>query len=272
MEKGIDVSRWQGKIDWAKVKQSGVAFAMLRAGYGMYQSQEDPYFKTNVSGTKMAGIPIGAYWYSYAVNESEAQREADTFLSVIRNVSFTYPLFFDQEYEPSILALTNKQRTDICIAFIRRVTAAGYRCGIYGSKDWLENKIDVSALGDVPVWVAQYSSTLTYQGRYDIWQYGQGSVLGISGAVDLDYGYFDEAKKDGWSYEDGEWYYYEDGRRLVSRWLKDDGFWYYLKETGAMAKGFLTVKGVLYYLNPSRYQNIPTGALIITDPNGGISE
>ena len=95
--KGIDVSVHNGKIDWQKVRAAGIDFAILRAGYGRLASQRDNRFKENYAGAKAAGIPVGAYWYSYAMSEDEARLEADVFLSVIKGKQFEFPVYYDVE-------------------------------------------------------------------------------------------------------------------------------------------------------------------------------
>ena len=134
---GIDVSKHNGSIDWNAVKASGkVDFAILRAGYGRFASQKDPKFEQNYSGAKAAGIPIGAYWYSYAMSESEARQEADVFLSVIAGKQFEFPVYYDVE-ESKQFALGKQKISAIIRAFLEKVEAAGYFVGLYGSKSSL---------------------------------------------------------------------------------------------------------------------------------------
>lgn len=189
--KGIDVSKWQYGIDWAKVKASGVQFAMIRAGYGRELSQIDPYFEANYAGCKAAGIPVGAYWYSYATDVAGAHKEAQTFLQAIKGKSFEYPVWFDQEYEDSIKALTKQQRTDIVKAFCSYMEANGYYTGLYCSLDWLKNWVDASQLKAYDVWLAAYVKSVDDSPLpYGIWQYSsKGTVPGISVPVDLDIAY-----------------------------------------------------------------------------------
>ena len=190
---GIDVSKWQGRIDWAKVKASGVQFAIIRAGYGREVSQKDAYFEANYAGAKAAGLPVGAYWYSYATTTEGAKAEARACLEVIRGKSFEFPVWFDQEYEPAIKALTKQQRTDIVKAFCETLEAAGYYTGLYCSRDWLQNWLYPAQLKAYDIWVAAYGSS---PGRvplpYGMWQRSSsGKVPGISGNVDLDIAYKD---------------------------------------------------------------------------------
>lgn len=190
---GIDVSKWQGRIDWAKVKASGVQFAIIRAGYGREVSQRDAYFEANYAGAKAAGLPVGAYWYSYATTTEGARAEARACLEVIRGKSFEFPVWFDQEYEPAIKALTKQQRTDIVKAFCATLEAAGYYTGLYCSRDWLQNWLYPVQLKAYDIWVAAYGSS---PGKvplpYGMWQRSSsGKVAGISGNVDLDIAYKD---------------------------------------------------------------------------------
>lgn len=191
--KGIDVSKWQKSIDWAKVKASGVQFAILHAGYGRELSQIDPYFEVNYAGCKAAGIPVGAFWYSYATDVAGAHKEAQTFLQVIKGKQFEFPVWFDQEYEPKIKALTKQQRTDIVKAFCNDMEANGYYTGLYCSLDWLKNWVDASQLKSYDVWLAAYVKSVDDAPLpYGIWQYSnKGTVPGISQLVDLDIAYKD---------------------------------------------------------------------------------
>lgn len=187
--KGIDVSKWQGTIDWAKVKRAGVGFAIIRAGFGREVSQKDTKFEANYAGAKAQGIPVGAYWYSYATTVEDVKREAAACLTVIKGKQFEYPIWFDQEYEPGILALTNAQRTAICKAFCEELEKAGCYTGIYCSTDFMNTKLDYKALADYDHWAAQYGTKCTSKHPYGIWQYSStGTVSGIAGNVDMDYG------------------------------------------------------------------------------------
>lgn len=180
--KGIDVSKYQGKVDWAAIKKSGkVHFAILRAGYGKLASQKDTQFEANYKGAKAQGIPVGAYWYSYATTVAEAKQEAQAFLKVIQGKQFEYPVYFDQEYEPGIKALTNTQRTAICKTFCDEMEKAGYYCGIYCSSDWMNSWLNSSALSKYDHWAAQYASKCTSKHFYGMWQYSSSNALGVPG-------------------------------------------------------------------------------------------
>lgn len=130
--KGIDVSVHNGSIDWQKVKNAGIQFAILRAGYGREMSQKDARFEENYRNAKATGIPVGAYWYSYAMSEDEARLEADVFLSVIKGKQFEMPVYFDLE-EKKQFDLGKEKVSAIMRAFLERVESAGYFTGLYGS-------------------------------------------------------------------------------------------------------------------------------------------
>ena len=189
--KGIDVSEHQGHIDWAKVAKDGVEFAIIRAGYGRELSQKDDYFEQNYTAAKKAGIQVGAYWYSYADSVKRAEEEARTCLKVLEGKHFELPVFFDQEYEKSILALSNKTRTDIILKFLEIIQAAGRKCGLYSSTNFITTKLEASRLRQYPLWIAEYGSKLHYTGTVWAWQYSsKGRVSGIRGNVDCNHGYF----------------------------------------------------------------------------------
>lgn len=279
MVKGIDVSHHQASIDWQKVKNDGVQFAIIHAGYGKFASQEDEYFSENIQKAYKNGIPVGVFWYSYAGSVADAEAEADVCLQVIKpfKALITLPVFFDQEYEPDILALNNRQRTDCCLAFIKKIQAAGYQPGMYASYDWFKNKIYRAELLDYSAWVAHYDVAkcgYTDKNLY-IWQYtSKGHVDGITGNVDCDEGYFELTAKNGWQKSGSKWYYYENGQPVKSAWRKVTGtngtYWYYLGKDGVMLTGIQKIGGKLYMLNPSASNGIPEGACIITDENGAI--
>ena len=189
--KGIDVSEHQGHIDWAKVAKDGVQFAVIRAGYGRELSQKDDYFEQNYTAAKKAGIQVGAYWYSYADSVKRAEEEAKTCLKVQEGKKFDLPIFFDQEYEKSILALSSKTRTDIILKFLEIIQAAGRKCGLYSSTNFITTKLQASRLRQYPLWIAEYGSKLHYPGTVWAWQYtSTGRVSGIKGHVDCNHGYF----------------------------------------------------------------------------------
>lgn len=189
--KGIDVSKHNGAIDWNKVKAAGVQFAMLRAGYGRYDNQKDEQFEANYAGATAAGIPVGAYHYSYATNAEQAKQEAEVFLGWIKGKTLTYPVAFDIE-DAKQANLGTQVISDIIRAFCETVETAGYYVVVYANKDWLTNRIDADCKSRYDIWLAQWTSKPTYSGSYGIWQYtSDGAVDGISGRVDMNIAYKD---------------------------------------------------------------------------------
>ncbi len=189
--KGIDVSVHNGSIDWQKVKNAGIQFAILRAGYGRELSQKDAKFEENYRNAKVAGIPVGAYWYSYAMTEDEARLEADVFLSVIKGKQFEMPVYFDLE-EKKQFDLGKEKVSAIMRAFLEKVEKAGYFVGLYGSASSLTTHTADDIKSRYTIWLAHWTDKTNYSGAYGIWQYSPGGTVdGISGNVDLDTAYTD---------------------------------------------------------------------------------
>ncbi len=188
---GIDVSVHNGDIDWGKVKADGIDFAILRAGYGKLASQKDEKFEQNYAGAKAAGIPVGAYWYSYAMTPEEAELEADVFLSVIKGKQFEMPVYFDLE-EKKQFDLGKEQVSAIMRAFLKKVEGAGYFVGLYGSASSLTTHTADDIKSWYTIWLAHWVDQTNYSGTYGIWQHSEkGKVAGINGNVDLDICYKD---------------------------------------------------------------------------------
>lgn len=191
---GIDVSEFQGNIEWEAVKDSGVTFAIIRAalrGYGSGRIVPDSKFTTNIQGAISAGLPVGVYFFTQAINAAEGAEEADYILNQISNYSVTLPIVIDTESIPGAPARANSlsvaQRTEAIKGFCERIVSRGFVPMIYASTSWLENNLDMSKLSNYKVWVAQWNDKVTYNGSYSCWQYSDnGHVNGISGSVDLD--------------------------------------------------------------------------------------
>lgn len=181
MFNAIDVSKWQGSINWATVKNAGVRHAMIRAGYGNSVKQIDPQFKRNAAQCIALGIDWGAYWYSYATSPEQARQEARCCLQVIHGLKPTMPVAYDIEYEPGILALDNATRTAMVKAFLEEVEAAGYYGILYASTNFIQTKLNWRELTQYDVWAAQYGSACTSPLPYGIWQYSSQNALGIPG-------------------------------------------------------------------------------------------
>lgn len=190
--KGIDVSFCQSNVNWQAVKNSGHGdFAIIRVGYGRHASQKDAQFENHYAGAKSVGIPVGAYWYSYAMTEDEARLEADAFLSVIEGKQFEMPVYFDLE-EAKQFNLGKARVSAIMRAFLERVEAAGYFVGLYGSKSSLTAYTENDIKDRYAIWMAHWVSQTNYGGAYGIWQYSEtGRISGINGDVDLDECYVD---------------------------------------------------------------------------------
>lgn len=181
MFNAIDVSKWQGSVNWATVKNSGVTHAMIRAGYGNSVKQIDPQFKRNAANCELHGIDYGVYWYSYATSPNQARQEARCCLQVIKGLNLTMPVAYDIEYEPGILALDNSTRTAMVKAFLDEVESAGYYGILYASTDFIRNRLNWRDLSKYDVWAAQYGSACTCPLPYGIWQYSSSNPLGIPG-------------------------------------------------------------------------------------------
>ncbi|MBR1623462.1 MAG: hypothetical protein IJ675_06085, partial [Pseudobutyrivibrio sp.] len=188
---GIDVSKYQGNIDWTQAKSS-ISFAIIRCGYrGMYDGQlhEDPYFYKNMSGAKAAGVQTGIYLYSTALNEAEAVQEASMAVAMAGKAGgCSYPIYIDMEDTVRGQSkLSTEQRCAIVNAFVSTVQSSGYRGGLYCSKNWMTNRMNAGSISSsASIWIAQYNTSCTYSGRKNMWQYSsKGSVPGIKGYVDM---------------------------------------------------------------------------------------
>lgn len=195
---GIDVSYHQGKIDWQKVKASGIDFVIIRAGYG--RDNIDKQFVNNVNGCIENNIPFGVYWFIYGVNAEEAIQNATKCHDVIKQYQdkITMRVWCDLEYDTDRNALkrgvtlTKDVRTEMIVAFCEKMKEYGYSVGNYANPDYLNNKLH--DLTQYPLWLARYS---TAKGNYEceMWQYSsKGSVPGVKGNVDMNY-YYGEFKK-----------------------------------------------------------------------------
>ncbi len=187
--KGIDVSRWQEVIDWAKVKNNGIDFAIIRASFGSGENQKDAYFEENYRCAKRAGMPLGAYHYSYATSVADALKEAEHFYSVIKGKQFEYPVVYDME-EDKIASLGKKKISEIALAFCEKMESYGYYVMIYANKFWLDNYFTDEIFDKYDIWLAQWTTRPTFERVYGIWQKSsKGRVEGISGYVDIDEAY-----------------------------------------------------------------------------------
>lgn len=184
---GLDVSKWQGNIDFEKIKDSGVEFIIIRVGTGLGfggESVEDPYFKQNIEGAIKAGIPVGVYYYSYATSVEEAKNQAKFVINLVKDYKLDLPIVFDWESWSYFndLGLSIHDINEVADSFLFEIENAGYSGMLYGSKYYLQNIWDTS----YPVWLAHYINTTDYEGKYDIWQLcDTGRISGINGYVDI---------------------------------------------------------------------------------------
>ena len=189
---GIDVSVFQGEIDWEAVKADGVDFAIIRLGYRGSSDGHlylDKCFKKNIKGAKKAGLDIGVYFFSQATTPEEAIEEARFVLKKIRGKGVNYPIAFDMEPidgTERAADLTVKEKTEIADAFCQVIKRNGYTPVIYGNPQWLYGHIDLSYLTEYDTWLAHYAHTTHYEQPFKMWQYtDSGNVAGIDGAVDM---------------------------------------------------------------------------------------
>jgi GH25 family lysozyme M1 (1,4-beta-N-acetylmuramidase) len=193
---GIDVSKWQGDIDWAKVKASGqVEFVLIRAGYGdalKYPSQIDQKFERNYKGCKDNGIPVGVYWYSYATTPEMARAEARACIAALKGKRFEYPIYYDVE---EMRIFKTGKTNEIIKAFCDEMEKAGFWVGIYIYRAAVQQYLSEYTRTRWALAIAEYASKLHYTGQCGIWQNSSTwKVDGISGNVDHDWCYVDYPK------------------------------------------------------------------------------
>ncbi|MCM1568619.1 MAG: InlB B-repeat-containing protein [Roseburia sp.] len=198
---GIDVSKYQGVIDWNRVKADGVEFAIIRAGFRGYGEEgtlcTDPYFASNIAGATNAGIPVGVYFFSQAITAEEARAEANYVMSLVGGYRLTLPIVMDYEYVSGSIGrlynahLSAAQATDICKEFCRTVEARGYEAMVYANKNMLRYSLNASEISSsYQIWLANYVNQTDYEGTYTFWQFrSDGAVNGISGVVDMNFWY-----------------------------------------------------------------------------------
>lgn len=263
---GIDVSQWQGRISWDKVKAAGVQFAMLRVGYGKgrYGGNShtmDKKFKEYVEGAKAAGIPIGIYFYSYATTEKQALSEAQYTIEQLDGVPVAFPIAYDIEDDYVVKHTTKAQRTAMAKTYMDTIAAAGYQPMFYCNQNWYDNYLNADELSDYDFWYARYTYVEPEREDYPctIWQAtSTQKINGIAeNTVDIDFLYKDYANaikirtsalKYGWHKEDGELRYYYQGKPMKSGWLKIAGGIYYLQNNAAVT-GWKTIAGSKYYFD-----------------------
>ncbi|MCH5200308.1 MAG: SH3 domain-containing protein [Oscillospiraceae bacterium] len=185
--KGIDISYANKGLDYARLKADGVSFAIIRTGY---RDQTDAMFETHIKGAKAAGINVGAYCYCMAKTPAEARKEAQHAISVVKPYKLSYPLFCDME-DSSLFDLSKTKLTNIALAFLETVEAAGYRAGLYANPSWLENKLNRDRiLSRYDLWLAHWTEDPDVPSRYQygqkMWQWGAEELNGSNGRIDGD--------------------------------------------------------------------------------------
>ena len=192
--RGIDVSKFQGNIDWNAVKADGITFAIIRCGYRGYGTGalvEDSTYRKNIQGAINAGLKVGVYFYSQAINEAEAVEEASMVLSLVSGYSLPLGVYYDTESVAGgrANAISANERTACAVAFCETIRNAGYKAGVYSYASWFYNALNFANISKYNTWIAQYRDTLSFNYKYNIWQYtGSGRVNGISTAVDMNIG------------------------------------------------------------------------------------
>lgn len=302
VKRGMDVSYWQGLINWERVKADDIDFAILRCGYvkTLGRPQVDQQWKRNAQECERLGIPYGVYIYSYAKTVEAAKAEADHVINTLKGFSPTYPVYFDLE-EKSLESTSNRMLlANMASAFCDKIAAAGYTPGIYANTNWWNNYLTDPVFDQWERWVAQYNSKCSYtRGSYRLWQCSaSGKVDGIVGNVDLDLE-FDGAFASnpvrktwvkvgsnwylrdsggnnliGWQVVDGQRYYLAASGVMQTGWVSYEGSWYYLSGSGAMKTGWARSGGKWYYLDPSSgrmltgWQTVDGKRYYLTPDNG----
>lgn len=247
LARGIDVSRWQGEINWSQVAADDVSFVMLGT---RSKGAVDPYFHRNIQQASAAGVKVGVYIYSLAVTVEMAEAEADFVLNLIHDYPVSYPVAFDME-DSTQGNLSKEELAAIANAFCKKISDSGYYPIVYANENWLKNKLDMSLM-DYPVWVARYSARPSYQNPV-MWQAtSTGSVKGINGNVDIDFQFKDfsgQIPANTWRTINGKRYYYSNYAKQKNAWAQDSSDWYYMDSEGLASTGWITVSGSRYYLD-----------------------
>ncbi|MCC8136619.1 MAG: cell wall-binding protein, partial [Clostridiales bacterium] len=263
---GIDVTVYQGTVDWEAVADDGIQFVVLGTGWYRNGSQTyDSKFTTNIEGAISAGIPVGVYRYTYSTTVAEMREEAYQVLDLIDGYKISYPVALDMEAS-CYNSMTKAQRTELANAFLEVIEEAGYYPMLYANNYWFTSLLDRTALSDYDFWVARYGNAPSIS-PVSMWQYSStGKVDGIRTAVDLDYSYKDytaiitprtyplikRTSESGWQ-TDGTnyWYLNSSGKILKKTWLTLSGKKYYLASNGYRVTGWAKISSKYYYFNSS---------------------
>ena len=269
--KGIDVSEHQGKIDWAKVKADGIDFAIIRCGYGQDQTnQDDDCWEYNVSECERLGIPYGVYLYSYADSVQKASGEADHALRLLNGHNPQLPVYYDLE-ESSLESASNRALlANMATTFCDKIKSAGYTPGVYANLNWWNNYLTDPVFDQWDRWVAQYNYECRYEGEYSFWQCtSSGSVDGISGNVDINFGFTDKFFGGLVADAKGLRYRLKSGSYVTNELKTVSGKTYYFGSDGYAVKGWKDVGGKRYYFGSdfgaARYETWIGGKLYYFD-------
>lgn len=260
---GIDVSHHQGEVNWEAVKAAGIDFAVIRCGYGDdLVSQDDRQWHRNVSECERLGIPYGVYLYSYATDTNMAASEAAHTLRLLEGHNPDLPVFYDME-ENRQLVLGASGLAELARIYCDTVAAAGYDVGVYASLNWWQYYLTDPVFENWYRWIAEWRSSCTYTGRYEMWQYTDcGTINGINSVVDMNYWYEPIGVKEDGLYKDqitGEWHYYKDGKiaRDYTGLVKYQSGSYYYVDKGVIDWGYT---GIAQY-NQGGYYYVKSGKL-----------
>ena len=278
VRRGVDVSEYNGSIDWAKAQADDIGYAIIRVG-GRYMVNRtfyfDTYFDRNVAECERLGIPYGVYFFSTATTAAEAREEAKFTLNHLKGHNPTMPIYIDMEWE-KLASTSNRQLlATVATAFCETIAEAGYEPGVYANTTWFNNYLTDPCFDRWTRWVAQYYYKCEYEGAYDMWQCtSSAKIAGFSNVVDLNMdlrpnwsqegSWVDEDDGRKYLFDDGTYasgdlvyvnglvYSFDDNNALRYGWQEISGGWYYFDpDSGAMQRGWLNLDGVWYYLDPA---------------------
>lgn len=286
---GVDVSEHNGTLNWTALKNAGIQFAIIRTGYGT--SHTDKQFYNNMSGAIAAGMKIGVYHFSYALDIKGAEQEADYVIKLLKQYKdyITLPVYFDLEYD-SVTYAAKKGVTigknafnNHSVAFCERIKNAGYQPGVYYNLDYYKRMVQPSSIGGYSQWFAQYSSQPSVSANaYDIWQKSSSwTCNGISGRFDFNEAdstfIYGKAKQkytpNTWHKDQNGWWYSDsDTTYLTSTWKYINGAWYYFNEKGYILMNAFKAgaDGKLYYLGDDGKMLTDCKVEMRVDSNGAI--
>lgn len=202
---GVDVSQHNGTVDFKKVRASGIDFVFVRVGYTGYTKSKfimnyDADYKANITNALKAGLEVGVYWYSQAVNVSEAKQEANKLISAIKDYDITLPVVMDYEFADTSSGrldsakLSKSAMTGNALAFLGEISKAGYDGCLYANASFLTDNLNANQISsEYKIWLAHYTTNTSYKGDFEFWQYSEnGKVNGIEGKADVNFWYFND--------------------------------------------------------------------------------